>query len=123
MPKLKSLVAFIVILSLFALFAKSYSEYQKKEERLEAVKKEVRGLSELRDGLAKELDWVKSDAFVEKEAREKLGLVAPGEKFAILPDKQEEVKAEEPAPAPNITPKTPNYLLWHYVFFGSLSEP
>jgi len=63
--------------------------------------------------LEKQLEYVKSNDFVEKEAREKLGMSKPGETVVILPDNvekivggQEEIK----------NPEIPNWKKWGQLF-------
>lgn len=57
--------------------------------------------------------YVQSDAFVEKEAREKLNLVKPGEAIVVIPDSI--LKAATASAAP--TPVPPNWQQWLRLFF------
>ena len=58
------------------------------------IEREEEGLEELRvetEKLREEYEYVQSEEFVEKEAREKLGLAKEGETVVILPEDFEEM--------------------------------
>lgn len=63
--------------------------------------------------LRQELAEVASQAYIEKAAREKLGLVKPGEMIVLVP-KSQNVPAAEPA---KIEANLPNWKKWWRLFF------
>jgi cell division protein FtsB len=63
--------------------------------------------------LKERLEAVKSEEFVEKEARDKLGYVKPGEELVIIPKaEQADRKSEEPK-------NEPNWVKWQRLYFGN----
>jgi len=68
-------------------------------------------------GVEKEqLEYVKSAEFLEKEAREKLGLAREGEVVVILPENVEElISANQPQISEN--QEEPNWKKWLKLFF------
>lgn len=74
--------------------------------RVEELREEVRALRNERDRLEAELQYVRTDEYVEKVAHEKLKMVRPGEKlFVPVPDTAD--TAPEPAPAQAFEPTPP----------------
>lgn len=81
-----SIPAYIKYIGLTALFAMAAINFTRttlniiqSSKRLDNVKAEVAGLSVKKDELTAELEYKKSDFYVEEEARNKLGMVRPGE--------------------------------------------
>jgi cell division protein FtsB len=64
-------------------------------ERIAKEQEEVTRLEEEQQELASELEYVSSEEFVEREAREKLLMSKPGEVVVLLPE--EDGEKEEPA--------------------------
>ena len=60
--------------------------------------------------LKERLSYVKTDRFVEEEAREKLGLTKPGEKIIILTKKRGEIDQQQ-------TEDKSNWQKWWNLFF------
>ncbi len=91
----KFFLIFCVILFVIVLFAfakgtvKSYkvdSEIQELQEEIGQLERQNQDFSQL-------VTYLKSDAFVEQEAKLKLGFKKPGENLVVIP--QEEIKVEE----------------------------
>lgn len=79
------LLAVLLTISLVRNIIKSQAADNKIEEaktKLEALKKE-------NQELANKLESVNSDEYIEKQARDKLGLVKEGEMVIVLPDEEE----------------------------------
>ncbi|MFZ5366071.1 MAG: FtsB family cell division protein [Patescibacteria group bacterium] len=82
---------------------------EQEKEQLKLEKLEIKN-----EELKKQLEYVKSQEFVEKQAREKLGLAREGEVVVILPEnvgelvKPKEEKKEE---------ELPNWKRWLKLFF------
>lgn len=65
-------------------------------DKVVAARRELADAQAEQDKLKKQLEYVQSDEFVEREAREKLGLGKPGEEVIILPS------------SPNLKPQATN---------------
>ena len=67
-------------------------------ERIGREQGEVTRLEEEQQELASELEYVTSEEFVEREAREKLLMSKPGEVVVLIPEEEDEEvgKVEEP---------------------------
>lgn len=83
------------------------------EERLERLRAQ-------NEELKRELAYKQSPEFVEREIREKLGLVRRGEAIVILPKGDDESLDKLGTSLANDERKsTPNYKKWWRLFFGS----
>ncbi|HDQ88538.1 MAG TPA: septum formation initiator family protein [candidate division WWE3 bacterium] len=58
----------------------------KSSKRLEESKKEVLSLKDERNNLEAQIDYKKTQSFIEKFARDKLNMVLPGEEVYIYPE-------------------------------------
>jgi len=54
-------------------------------DKVEVARKELAEVQAEQEKLKAQLEYVQSDEFVEREAREKLGLGKPGEEVVIVP--------------------------------------
>jgi len=81
---------YIGLTALFLLatvnFTRTTLDVLENSQRLDEVKEEVTVLEGEKVTLEKELDYKKSVEFVEREARNKLGLVKPGEQVFVSPE-------------------------------------
>ena len=82
-------------------------EVEKSQAKLKQVLKE-------KNILEKQLDYVKTPEFVEKEARDKLGMSKPGETIVILPDNIEKVMGIKDTETEK--EKVPNWKKWLNIF-------
>lgn len=111
MLKSRLITTVILILGFYLIFSLSKSTYdlwRKAETVKEAQEKrleEERRNKELR----KELEFTQSKEFIEEKAREKLGLVKPGETVVIIPP----LEATQSA----ILEALPNWKKWWRLFF------
>src|SRR3989344_887004 len=62
-------------------------------ERIQKMRQDLQEIARENETLQQEIQYYQSDEFVEKEAREKLNLVRPGETVIIVPE--EALKKEE----------------------------
>jgi len=127
MPKLRlpfsALLAFLLLLF---FVGKSYLEIRDKAQRLQRLKEEVAALQEKKKEFEDDLAYRQSADYIEKEAREQLGYVKEGEVIIVLPDLESSNSAVEgqaegqskSPPSSQEYPKTPNWMLWHRLFFG-----
>jgi cell division protein FtsB len=79
------LVGILLIISL----SRDLQQLLEARERIEKEQEEVEFLEAEQQELAQELEYVMSDEFVEKEAREKLLMSRPGETVILLPSEGE----------------------------------
>lgn len=77
--KLPTLVALLILVYLAVSFGGQFSRLSSLQRDVNNIQQQVRELESKNSALRQELQLVKSDAYIEKTAREKLGLVKPGE--------------------------------------------
>lgn len=88
----------------------SNKEIEKEEEKLVLLERRIINLQN-------EINYYQTQSFKEKEARQKLGYKAVGEKVIALPiDTVEDKMPDNSLPESQI--KVPNYTLWWKYFFG-----
>lgn len=88
-----------------------------KGKALDEAKDRVERLKKEQEDLLKTKEKIESDEFIEKEAREKLGLAKPGETVAVLPD-QETLKKLAPKLEEETFPEEfPIWRRWVEMFF------
>lgn len=88
-----------------------------KGKAIDQARAKVEGLKKEQEELLKTKEKIESDEFIEKEAREKLGLAKPGETVAVLPD-QETLKKLAPKIEPESFPEElPIWRRWVELFF------
>ncbi|MDP3724261.1 MAG: septum formation initiator family protein [bacterium] len=81
-------------------------------ERLSEAESRVLSLQKENEELKDQSRTVASDRFIEKEAREKLGLVRPGEVVVYVPE------GEKKTVVSSLVDDRPNWKKWWDVFFG-----
>ncbi len=88
-------------------------------KRLDDLKGEVAGLEEKKRLLEGQIDYRRSPEYIEKEARNKLNMVKPGEEVYVVRDAEVRkalASAEKrPEAGPN-QPQPANYVLWLDLF-------
>lgn len=104
-----SLVIFIILASSFIKSVQSVKRGRdlvtKTEENLVKIKEET-------SLLEAQLDIVKSDYYVEKQLRDKLGLAREGETILVLPDEDTVKNFAPKIPTPEIFKPKPNWQKW-----------
>lgn len=115
---LGSFILFLIILYFIFIVGKTtrsnYLSNQQISLQQAQIKKTEQSLEMMRYGI----NYNKTRSFKEKEAREKLGYRAPGEKVIALPiDKPEDKVADQPVGEAAV--KQPNYTLWWNFLFDS----
>lgn len=107
-------ISFAVICTLISLILlrnsiSSFRNLSKNEDAVQDLRKELHEKRKENEFLTQRLSYVKSDEFVEREAREKLGLVQENEYpvFVVPPNNTE--KASEMI-------RKPNWVKWKEVF-------
>lgn len=109
--KLLNLIIIIVGLLLIVNLTRSISRLVRSWEKLDQVKKETAMIEKKNEELRVKLQEVQSQEFIEKIARDKLGLAKVGETVVILPSIEPE--ATKSATETNL----PNWQKWRRLFF------
>lgn len=108
---------FLFILYLLFIVGRSVWLNYGSNKDLDVQRQKVVQLQSDVDLLEMEIAYYKTQSFKEKEARAKLGYMAPGEKVVSLSvDKPEDRIADQGKSEPSI--KTPNYQNWINYFFN-----
>lgn len=116
--KIRFIFAFLALLGLYLIVSFSRDLWHLWQKEGEIRKSQLK-LEELRvknEELKKQLEYVKSETFLEKEAREKLGLAKPGETVLILPENLEEALGINP-PSISENQRLSNWERWWRLFF------
>lgn len=95
--KLPTLVVLLLLGYLAVSFGSQFSRLYILQNDVKDIQQQVQELKEKNAALREELRMVQSDAYIEKTAREKLGLVKPGETRVVpVPPGTELKKLEAP---------------------------
>lgn len=78
----------ICIIILGGIFLNKYDENKAVDNDLEMLKKQIEELEKSNDDLTSLINYFDSNFFVEKEAREKMGLKKEGEKVVVVKEKE-----------------------------------
>jgi cell division protein FtsB len=108
------LAALITIFFGYNLIAQITSTL-KQADKLQSASQTLFSLELKNKELKDKLSEVKSPEFVEKEARDKLGLARDGETVIIIPE--DKLKQVLGSTQKNIEAKLPNWLGWWQLFF------
>lgn len=109
----------LLIVSLILIFTISRNTFDlaKRGDSIEEAKKRVEELKQEQARLLSLREKVESEEFVEREAREKLGLAKPGEVVVVLPP-EETLRRLAPKIEENDSPeKLPIWKRWVRMFF------
>ncbi len=95
-------------------------------EEARAIQQRIEQLKQQNHRLSNELDYLHSDQYIEKAAREHLGLVRPGDVAVIIAspnDNKDQMPVPAPTPTPSPTPvpqrqDVPNWQKWLSLFSG-----
>lgn len=77
--RLPVILALIFLVYLLFSFSVQFNRLSAMQKKLQEIQEEVQTLQQRNSSLQEELRMMQSDAYIEKEAREKLGLIKPGE--------------------------------------------
>lgn len=86
MYRLVSLVGVFVIVGLLALVGAQAIQYYKTEQELAGYEKRLQEQEQRQALYMEEIEWLKDYSYIEMLARERLGLVKPGELIFQLED-------------------------------------
>lgn len=116
---MKKKLFFVAILTIVLILAYNIlgqiTSALKAEERLQEAVEKLHSLEVKNKELKKKLEAVKTPDFIEREARDKLGLVREGETLVVIPD--EKIKLVLNRERQEVEARLPNWLGWWRVFF------
>ena len=111
----------ISILSILATinFTKTTLNVIKSSKRLEGLQGEVIALEDQEGKLKQDIDKSKTFGFIEKEARERLNMILPGEQVYVVPDDDQDVLSSKDLYRPKVSDRSTksNVQLWLDLFF------
>ena len=112
-----NIVYVIISLLMLASLARNIIKVREAKERLKAKESNIEKIRLENEELSHKVDTFKSDEFVEKQLRDKLGLAKEGEMIVVLPD-EETIKKFAPndEKEEEILPD-PNWKKWFKLFF------
>jgi cell division protein FtsB len=84
--QVKNIVVSLLLLLATANFLKTTFNIMHSSQRLSELKQEVASLEEQEKILEERISYKQTAEFVEKEAREKLSMVLPGEEIFVYPE-------------------------------------
>lgn len=82
---------------------------------MDSVREDVASLREEKSELERRVEYYKSEAYVEEEARNRLNLSKEGEKIVVLPQSVREKMKDAATPKEANTP--PPWRQWYSLFF------
>jgi cell division protein FtsB len=109
----------VILVSLFMIISLSRSVMDLWEKRA-IVKQEQERLSVLskkHEELTKKFEMVQTPAFIEKEARERLGMAKEGETVIIMGDSSLPQQQAEGKAFNDVSRQEPNWKRWWMIFF------
>lgn len=105
-----SIILIIILALISTSFLKTFFHKREIKKEVVALEEEIKKLEGEKSNLLEVLEYLKSDFYKEKEAREKFGMQKPGEKaIVILPSQEVSQEVEEK--------EIPNYKKWWYYIF------
>jgi cell division protein FtsB len=109
-------VIFLAIFFAISLIGNVY-KIRSAKKRFDDAQEKLASLKEEQKTLEEQLNVVKSQAYIEKQARDKLGLAKEGEIVLVLPDK-EVLKSLSPRKSEesSLTLPDPNWKKWMKLF-------
>lgn len=111
-----SFVLFAFIIYLFIIVGRSIWSNYNSNKQLDVQEEELLAMQDEVEAMKYRISYYQTASFKEKEAREKLGYKAPGERVIALPVDEEQDKVTDQA-IREVEIRTPNYLLWWRYFF------
>lgn len=118
MSKFKYLLGSTLFIFLSVSFVKSSFDVLKSKDRLDEINEEVRVLENEKTEIEKDIEYKKSDEYIEEKARNELNLIKPGEKVYVVmggDDPSDNVLSESDV-AQKQDDKS-NWYSWYKLFF------
>lgn len=86
LEKYSKYLGILLLIGLSTSLFRSYQKASKTKSLIQREKNRVEELKKENEKLEEDLTRVKSEEFIEKQLRDKLGLARPGEVILVLPD-------------------------------------
>lgn len=119
--KIRALFLSLVFLISFAgyHFLKTKLKQNEVSQEVQELQVQIDEFEKKNKSLEQLSQYLQTDEFKEREAKEKLNLVKKGEKVVIVKRAEiEKVSNGEEDSRPNVKINRPNYYYWWYYFFG-----
>jgi len=116
MKKNRFISSVLLLLGLYLIVSLSRNIFTliKKGEEIKKQNLKLESLRQENIDLKTELEYVSSPEFIEKEARDKLGMAEEGEQVVVLPKNVEEIVLPRQEEKPE---ELPNWKKWYRLFF------
>jgi cell division protein FtsL len=112
-----TIISFVIIIYASIGLVKITWQNYKVNQKIASIEKAIKKLEEENFELKNKITYYKTDAYRQRQAREKLNLQKPEEIVIVIPtDSQAEEKKEEKREGKE--PKKPNYQAWWDYFFA-----
>ena len=98
--KIVFLITIVICLIIINSLVHSIVDLWNKQDLVDRARQELDAEKQTNEELKAQLSYVKSEEFVEVQARDKLFLVKPGESKVIVPPELIKKKEEKPPPPP-----------------------
>lgn len=112
----KKLIRYLILvfgIYLVVFLSRDLFQLLKKKERIKKMEEKIETLRLGNEELGERLEYVESDQFIEKEARDKLNMAKEGETIVILPETLKlRGQESETSPEENL----PNWQQWLRLF-------
>lgn len=117
MKKDRFISSVLLVLGLYLIVSLSRNIFSliKKGEEIKRESLKVEKLRAENEELKGQLEYASSPEFIEKEAREKLGLAKEGEQVVVLPENVEEIVLDKEKDKGK--EELPNWKRWYRLFF------
>lgn len=117
--KLLFIVMLIILIFIIFALSKEIIRRHQIDKEIESMQKEVEKLEDKNNELSNLTDYYNTEAFKEKEARKKLGLVKEGEKSVALPESRKNTTSEESIKEQEQKSNLTNSQKWWNYFFAN----
>lgn len=118
-PKYVIGIIFFLVLTIFSV--KSSFDVLKSKERLDKLDSEVAVLEENKKKIEEEIEFKKTDDYIEEKARNELNLIKPGERVYVVKGGEEQIESVLSGADQKIEEeeKRPNWYSWYRLFFDN----
>ena len=120
LKRLKTYSRYLLILICIVLMAsliKNIYKIKEAQEEINQLQARVEELREKNDGLKQSIEVAKSEEFIEKQLRDKLGLAKEGEIVIVLPEEEVLRKLAPEDEEEEVFLPDPNWKKWMKLFF------
>lgn len=116
---LQKFVGILLLAYLFFLVGRTVIHGQKNRDTINEINASIKAQEIKNQKLKALIEYEQTDAFKEKQLRQKLGYKKEGETVISIPENADDNVSPSPSPSssPSSAIKQPNYILWYkYVF-------